>query len=312
MAEKCKNSIIELEEYENRGYLLEPMRCFYLSDYNNTDFESHYHEFHKIILCLQGDVEYTVEGKSYLLEPNDIVIVNQNEIHKLKINQKTGYERIVFYISPGYLEQYKDQTYNLLDCMEKAAREHANVIRIKEFKKSRLNQIVTEIKQINFKIQNQETGRDQEPYAQTLYLHLLFLEFMIHLNRAVLHEYTEYVVTDICNQKVIEIISFINQNLQGELCIDVLASQFYMSKYHMMRIFREETGYTIGNYINQKRLFFARNLLLQGISVMEVCYESGFKELTTFSRAYKKLFGISPGKSRKIEKNKEENKEEKH
>ena len=45
---------------------------------------------------------------------------------------------------------------------------------------------------------------------------------------------------------------------------------------------------------------------------MEVCYESGFNELTTFSRAYKKLFGISPGKSRKIEKNKEENKEEKH
>ncbi|MFR8839349.1 MAG: AraC family transcriptional regulator [Clostridium sp.] len=45
---------------------------------------------------------------------------------------------------------------------------------------------------------------------------------------------------------------FIHDNSDSDLTIDGLASRFYMSRAHMMRLFKRETGYTIGGYINEK------------------------------------------------------------
>ena len=290
---------VALTEFEKKGYLCEQLRCFYLSDCLELEYESHYHDFHKIMIFLQGDVEYTIEGKSYLLEPNDIVIVNRNEIHKLKIDQSKPYERIIFYIDPGFLEKYITNEYNLMECMEKAKNEHLNVIRISNFRQGRISKTVSEMK---CSLDSDRAIRDPEcrkhTFAQPLYLQILFLEFMVLLNREVLEEHTEYVITDICNEKVLEIMNYINHNLQQDLSIETLSKKFFMSKYHMMRVFKQETGYTIGNYITNKRLFLAREQIQQGSSVMDACFECGFKDHSTFSRAYKKVFLEAPVKSR--------------
>ena len=76
--------------------------------------------------------------------------------------------------------------------------------------------------------------------------------------------------------------------------IDLIAGQFYISKYYMMRLFKQETGYTLGQYISQKRLLLAKELLSTGAPGPQVCYDCGFKDYSTFSRAYKQLFGVTP------------------
>ena len=55
----------------------------------------------------------------------------------------------------------------------------------------------------------------------------------------------------------------------------------------MMRKFKNETGYTIHNYITSKRLLMARSLISQGMPVMKAAQASGFHDYTTFVRAYK-------------------------
>ena len=69
---------------------------------------------------------------------------------------------------------------------------------------------------------------------------------------------------------------------------------FYISKYYMMRLFKQETGYTLGHYISQKRLLLAKELLSSGVSVTQACFDCGFKDYSTFSRAYKQLFDETP------------------
>ena len=76
--------------------------------------------------------------------------------------------------------------------------------------------------------------------------------------------------------------------------MDTLAEQFYISKYHMMRRFRNETGYTIHNYISEKRLLLAQQLLQRGATLTAAAEQSGYQDYSTFSRAYKKQFGKSP------------------
>ena len=76
--------------------------------------------------------------------------------------------------------------------------------------------------------------------------------------------------------------------------IDQLAASFYISKYHMMRLFRQETGYTITEYLTEKRLQNANELLRRGTPVTEACYQSGFRNYAAFLRAYKKKYRDTP------------------
>ena len=61
-----------------------------------------------------------------------------------------------------------------------------------------------------------------------------------------------------------------------------------------MRKFKEETGFTLHNYIVNKRLLIARTLISEGMPVTKAALESGFSEYSTFSRAYRKQFGATP------------------
>ena len=103
----------------------------------------------------------------------------------------------------------------------------------------------------------------------------------------------EFIDTDNCNSKILDILQYINENLDGELGIEILADHFYISKYYMMRLFKQETGYTLGQYTSQKRLLLAKELLLSGVPGTQACFDCGFKDYSTFSRAYKKFFGES-------------------
>lgn len=94
--------------------------------------------------------------------------------------------------------------------------------------------------------------------------------------------------------QVEQLLKYINRNLSENLSIDQLANRFFFSKYHMMRKFKNETGYTIHNYITSKRLLMARSLISQGMPVMKAAQASGFHDYTTFVRAYKKQFGKAP------------------
>ena len=78
------------------------------------------------------------------------------------------------------------------------------------------------------------------------------------------------------------------------ISIDDLAAQFFISKYHMMRRFREETGTSIHNYLSDKRLLAARDLIQSGLSATDACFRCGFRSYSAFSRAYGKLFGATP------------------
>ena len=62
----------------------------------------------------------------------------------------------------------------------------------------------------------------------------------------------------------------------------------------MMRQFKQETGYTLGNYISRKRLLLAKELILSGVPGTQACFDCGYKDYSTFSRAYRRLFGESP------------------
>lgn len=264
---------------EKTGYLKEDFRLFHINDQTKKDFSYHYHDFHKIIVFISGKVTYHIEGKAYHLKPRDILLVSQGAIHKPEIDPSVPYERYIFWIRDDLSCQ------ELNTCFQKANDRSFNLVRADSALQERLKDLLPEIEQT---LQNKHFG-------DTVLRNALFTQFMIYINRIFLRTSSSPdKKTYSSDTQVEQLLKYINRNLSENLSIDQLANRFFLSKYHMMRKFKNETGYTIHNYITSKRLLMARSLISQGMPVMKAALASGFRDYTTFVRAYKKQFGKAP------------------
>ena len=264
---------------EKTGYLKEDFRLFHINDRTKKDFSYHYHDFHKIIVFISGKVTYHIEGKAYHLKPRDILLVSQGAIHKPEIDPSVPSERYIFWIRDDLSCQ------ELNTCFQKANDRSFNLVRADSALQERLKDLLPEIEQT---LQNKHFG---DPVLRDA----LFTQFMIYINRIFLRTSSSPDKKAYSSDTQVEqLLKYINRNLSENLSIDQLAERFFFSKYHMMRKFKNETGYTIHNYITSKRLLMARSLISQGIPVMKAALASGFRDYTTFVRAYKKQFGKAP------------------
>ena len=96
------------------------------------------------------------------------------------------------------------------------------------------------------------------------------------------------------DERIEAILNFINTNLDKDLSIDLISKTFYLSRYYLMHSFKKETGYTLYNYIQKKRLIKASDLIKGGMRTGEVCSLCGFGDYSSFVRAFKKEFELSP------------------
>jgi len=286
-----KQSIVnenQKNEYEKRGYLNEDFKIFYLEDIAPAEIEYHYHDFDKILVFFKGNITYTIEGKSYTLIPGDIILVPQGDTHKVESEENSLYARLVIYLSPQYLSSIEENGKSLRDCFLHSKERYSNVVRLNEKGKEQLSVLAAGMRD--------EIRKNEKIGFDSLYQRTYLLQFLISLNRKMQDESIHFVNTNQCDKKIVEIIQYLNYHLTEEISIDGLAERFFVSKYHMMRRFKAETGYTIGNYINQKRLLYARELLKQGEPVTKVYLDSGFRDHSTFVRAYKQMFHEVPSK----------------
>lgn len=271
-------------EADRIGYLHDNFRLFHIKEQNRKIFDFHYHDFHKILFLVQGIVSYNIEGNIYSLRPMDIVLVNHGEIHCPVIDENCIYERYVLYISPSYLKEFTTKTYSLDHCFEEAKSNQSHVIRLSSASGNMLLE----------KMKHFEKSFQDQCFAHELLEENAFVEFLVFLNRAILDNHIDLFHKKSYSLKIAPILDYIGDHLAENLSVDDIANHFFMSKSYLMHSFKYETGYTLGNYISTKRLFWARDLILNGYPIIDACFQCGYSNYTTFFRAYKKLFHEAP------------------
>ena len=88
--------------------------------------------------------------------------------------------------------------------------------------------------------------------------------------------------------------NYINQNYDTDVNLDVLSHIQYVSKYHMLRLFKKYYGLTPRQYLIDKRIEKAKKHLKNGMSVTETCFAVGFNSLGSFSLLFKTKTSKSP------------------
>ena len=277
----------ESERYEKAGYLVEPFKIFHLRDCIDREFAFHYHEFYKIIYFVDGKVDYKVEGKTYHLKPHDFVLVGANVIHKPMIDKTVPYERFVVYLSEEFLAEKNERGESLKHCFEEAGRQQNRVVHFEPESYEQLVGCLIRMEQIQWQ---------KEEYMGDLLLKSAFLEFMVLFNKNVVTQPKAFITTAAYHEKVIDVITYIQEHLAEDINVDILAKQCYISKYYLMRQFKEATGYSIHQYLNEKRIQAARRMILSGTPASQACYECGFRDYSTFARRFKMIVGRAPSK----------------
>ncbi|MEQ5324141.1 helix-turn-helix domain-containing protein [Proteus sp. fly-1008] len=106
--------------------------------------------------------------------------------------------------------------------------------------------------------------------------------------------FSENVITDI--------IYWIEENLEKDLKLENVSQKSGYSKWHLQRMFKEQTGLTLASYIRARRLSCAAvELRLQRTPLLDIALKYQFDSQQTFSRAFKKLFNMTPYNYRRKE-----------
>lgn len=271
-----------MPEEKKRGYLLENFRLFHLRSQQGTQVDSHYHEFCKVLLLIQGSGGYFIDGQRYLLQAGDIVLISHRSIHRPELDPGAPYERIILYISPEYLQRESTAGCDLLSIF---SGEKGHVLRLKDSQQKKIFRLAAAL----------ERDLETEAFGREILSNTGMLRLLVEIGRAE-SQPDSFGASPIApgNERIQEILHYIDAHLAEDMDAESLAQTFFISKYHMMRLFRRETGTTVHLYVTQKRLLRARELMEGGMRSTEACYRCGFRSYSSFTRAYGKHFGTTP------------------
>ncbi len=236
------------------------------------DFNLHTHDYYEIYCFLRGDAKYFIDGNIYSLRPGDILFIKKSESHRLLLNSPIPYERIIITF---YADALFGENANSILAFFDALPVGANNMYPAYMNKDK-----------NWHYYINKMINTEDITKRRLYLSVLVTELYENYKKTI----------DIQKPKdvILDIINYINTHLFKTLSLEFICNEFYISKTHLNRKFRALTGSSAWEYITVKRLFAAKDMLQNGESPTKIFEKCGFNDYTTFFKAYKKKFGISP------------------
>ena len=288
-----------------RGYLNEEFLIFHLHDQKDEKTGWHFHEFHKLIFFISGQVTYQFEGRSYALRPGDILLVPFHSLHRTIIDTGEPYHRYIIWLTDKYLRKLHER----FPTADPAARTASGTKTCSEAEtvpglclpltQSRayhllhpdtllFDNLLAALSQACRELSGSE-------HAHKALAEAYLCQILIQLDRQAMREESlETPGLHFSDRKVEEIITYIHHHLTEELSLDELSSRFYLSKSYLMHKFKCETGSSIHAYIQEKRLLRAAEYIRQGRPVIESATLAGYRDYSSFLRSFHKLFGCSP------------------
>jgi AraC-like DNA-binding protein len=107
--------------------------------------------------------------------------------------------------------------------------------------------------------------------------------------------------TGLKKQSLQHIKTYLDEHYKEKISLEFLAQHFYINKYYLVRMFKEQFGITILSYLNHVRITHAKQLLrFSELTIEEIGREVGIEDGAYFNRVFGKVEGITPGKYRQM------------
>ena len=259
-------------------------------------FSYHSHEQYEIYYFHGGNCKYLIGDHIYPLQEDDIIIMNGLTLHRSYPEPGIPYERSVIefsseWLRPILIKLNVPELLNPFNQLSNTLFRGTNKEKLVEIKEL-IRKIACKDSKILLEKENSVEGRLRNGEISTLFVQLLFKIYELSKQQLVKIPPIETEK----NTHVKRIIPWIEKNFSSSITLDCIADNLNLSKYHMARIFKDVTGFTIMQYLMTCRINRAKYLLEihPGKSIHEVALESGFEDSSHFSRFFRKQMNITP------------------
>lgn len=248
-----------------------------------------FHEALEIKCFYEGRSMVMIDSEVIAAEAGDITIVNPYEIHTNVITDAYEGKYYLMMVDPDF---FSDTGIGNVDLRQLLfGKGHRFNHHVKN--NARLQRIILRVK---------EELDQKKPYYRQIVANLLG-EFFMLLLREELAPKTSPALNGIDVRKsnlIAPALMKIFQSFDSKLTVEELAKLCNVSKYHFCRVFKEQMGASVTQYIIRYRISVAESMLKdEKQSVKEVAEFCGFDDISYFYRCYKKIKGASPNKSRR-------------
>lgn len=271
--------------FHSRQHMLsQDFELYYYEDRELSKVDLHSHNYYEFYFFLEGDVQMQIENEVYPFRYGDILLIPPGIPHRPIIHsQQVPYRRFVFWISQEY--------YNHLLQFSPA---YAYVMQIAQTQKRYLfhNDRIT-FNAVQSKLLHLLEEMRSDHFGKEAKIPLCVDDLVLHINRLVYAQNAPKKKS--ADSSLYQLLlTYIEEHLDEDLSLEKLADEFYVSKYHIAHVFKDNTGISIHQYITKKRLELCREAIQGKMNIKEAYQLFGFGDYSSFYRAFKKEYGISP------------------
>ncbi len=241
--------------------------------------DMHYHNAHECYYILEGEREYFVGDKFFMIHKGDFIFIPKGFLHR---TAGKGATRILIYFNNEFLETFfKEPLLKMLFPTEPFVYRPSEDDR-KELETLLNTMLTTYTKEENSEL-DEESGMD------------IIIEELLHLFLMIKHKANTYIPQSFANRHIEAAILYISENYKQIKSIDEIAQKLFISKYHLCHLFTKYLGIPIMDYINMLKIKYACELIKSNeYSMMDICMKCGYNSAPYFSTIFKRLKGMTP------------------
>jgi len=258
--------------------------------YNNQpdSYELHWHEALEVIICTENQYNVKANGKSYILNVGDILFIPPNMPHEIICS--SGGIRFVCLFNIELLNNFRD--YKALDPVFMDAY-LCNANTCPGIYQSVYSDFINAI-DIYFS--------NPIMWETKIFSILLNVFSNIGINYFKNGNNTSVSSNEQKSrehfEKITYLLNYIDTNYSEELTLEQAASYIGFSKYHFTRLFKQYTNSTFYDYLCHKRVQAAQLMLATNMPITNIAFQTGFNNMTTFCRCFKKITNCTPSEYR--------------
>lgn len=257
---------------------------------SSSPYFFHTHHKYEIYYFHSGKCQYKLGNESIDLVPGDLIVMNGMKEHGPVIDQNEPYIRTMLLFDKTFIKPLINDpdAIDVLQPFEEIGNLH---IRLKGETKQELEQILVRMKGFY---------RRSDPVAYNR-LKIAFMDLLLLIYEQAKQPELKSPL-DGKDKNIQSVMMFIEQNYAKPITMNLIEEKLHISRFYLMRMFKERTGLTVFDYLKQRRINQAKILLRydQHRSVTDISYQVGFKHPAHFSRTFKSYEGVSPEQYRKM------------
>ncbi len=240
----------------------------------------HYHNTYELYFVVRGEREYFIGDEFYKVTDGDIVFIPSTLLHR---TAGKGAMRFLVYFGEDFLARFFTPEARLTLALERPF-----VFRPDDTIREQIERDLACMMAEYYK--EDITQIDQPLWAGYLY-RVLF---------TIAHSHNHYVAERYADERIGQIIRFINEHYSSIKDIEEIAERFFISKFHLCRIFNKNLGLPLVTYLNTIKIRAACELMkTEKLNLTEIATRCGFNSSSYFCKVFKSEKGVSPTLYRK-------------